>query len=159
MRRSPPLSRSGDEKKAAPARPLSAIWPEVLAQRDAMQALFAKPLEEVTHDDCSALGAAARKVDELTNEVLSYVPTIPNMEEARLRALGNMIIQLQGVMAKVRESALAEAPGQWVQLRFPLDQSLRGVESYFTPGEIGGQSVAARENYVSQPPPAALSPI
>ncbi len=66
---------------------------------------------------------------------------------------------MQGVTTKIRESALAEAPGQWVQLRFPLDQSLRAVESYFTPEELGGQSVAARPNFESKPPPAALSPI
>ena len=140
-------------------RPLSAIWPEVLAQRDTMQALLDKPLEEVTHEDCSALGAAARKVDELTGEVLSYAPTVPNQDEGRLRAIGDVIIHMQGVTAKIRESALAESPGQWIQLRFPLDQSLRAVESYFTPEELGGQSVATRENFETKPQPAPLSPI
>jgi hypothetical protein len=152
-------SRSGETPKTAPMRPLSAIWPEVLAQRDTMQALMLKPLEEVTHADCTALGAAARKVDELTGEILSYVPTMPNQDEAKLRALGDVIIHMQSVTAKIRESALAEAPGQWVGLRFPLDQTLRGFESYFTPEEVGGQSVASRENYETKPQPAALSPI
>jgi hypothetical protein len=153
-------SRSSDDAhKAAPVRPLSAIWPEILAQRDAMQTLMTKPLEEVTHEDCSALGAAARKVDELTGEILSYVTTTSNQDEGRLRSIGDVIIHMQGVMAKIRESALAEAPGQWIQLRFPLDQTLRGVETYFTPEELGGQSVATRENYETKPQPAPLSPI
>ena len=152
-------SRSDDAPKTVPTRPLSAIWPEVLAQRDAIQTLMNKPLEEVTHEDCSALGVAARKVDELVGEILAYVPTMAGQDEGRLRSIGDVIIRMQGVMAKIRESALAEAPGQWVQLRFPLDQSLRGFESYFTPEEIGGQSVASRENYETKPQPAALSPI
>ena len=152
-------SRSDDAPKTAPVRPLSAVWPEVLAQRDTMQTLMNKPLEEVTHEDCSALGAAARKVDDLTGEILSYVPTIPSLDEGRMRALGDVIIRMQSVTAKVRESALAEAPGQWVQLRFPLDQTLRVFESYFTPEEMGGQSVATRENFETKPQPVALSPI
>ena len=45
---------------------MPAIWAEVLAQRDKIQAIIAKELEDVTHEDCAALGAAARRVDELT---------------------------------------------------------------------------------------------
>jgi hypothetical protein len=153
-------SRSGEEpKKPSAVRPLSAIWPEVLAQRDTMQDILGKELEDVTHDDCSALGAAARRVDELTGEILSYVPTTPDQSEGRLRAVGDVIIQMQGVTSKIRESALAEAPGQWIQLRYPLDQVLRAVESYFTPEELGGQSVATRPDFETKPQPAALSPI
>jgi len=152
-------SRSDDAPKAAPARPLSAVWPELLAQRDAIQALMNKPLEEVTHEDCSALGASARKVNDLTGEILLTVPTMVSQDEMKLRSIGDVIIQLQGVTAKIRESALAEAPGQWVQFRFPLDQSLRNFESFFTPEEVGGQSVATRENFETKPQPASLSPI
>jgi hypothetical protein len=124
-----------------------------------MQDLMAKPLEEVTHEDCAALGAAARRVDELTADILSTVPTMPDQTEGKLRALGDVIIHMQGATGKIRESALAEAPGQWIGLRFPLDEALRSVESYFTPEDLGGQSVAARPNYEAKPQPAALSPI
>jgi len=153
-------SRSGEDGvKPSAARPMSAIWPEVLVQRDKMQELFAKPLEEVTHEDCAVLGAAARRVDELTNDILDIVPTMADQSEGKLRSIGDVIIHMQGVTGKIRESALAEAPGQWIQLRFPLDQSLRAVESYFTAEELGGQSVAARPNFEMKPQPAALSPI
>lgn len=153
-------SRAGEHaKKTADVRPMSAIWPEVLAQRDKMQDLMAKPLEEVTHEDCLALGAAARRVDELTGDILSTVPTMPDQSEGKLRSIGDVIIQMQGATGKIRESALAEAPGQWIGLRYPLDQTLRGVETYFTPEDLGGQSVAARPNYETKPQPAALSPI
>jgi hypothetical protein len=153
-------SRSQHEaKKTTDVRPMSAIWPEVLAQRDKMQDLMAKPLEEVRHEDCAALGSAARRVDELTADILSTVPTMADQTEGKLRALGDVIIQMQGATAKIRESALAEAPGQWIGLRFPLDQSLRAVESYFTAEELGGQSVASRPNFETKPQPAALSPI
>ena len=153
-------SRSGDPAtKPAPVRPLSAIWPDVLAQRDTIQTLLAKPLEEVTHDDCRALGAAARSVEELIGQILDYAPTAGEQNEGRLRAIGDMVIRMQGITGKIRESALAETPGEWVKLRYPLDQVLRAVESYFTPEEIGGQSVAARPDFETKPPPAALSPI
>ena len=152
-------SRSEEAKKTAAVRPMSSIWPEVLAQRDKMQDLMAKPIEEVTHDDCAALGAAARRVDELTGDILSTVPTMPDQSEGKLRALGDVIIHMQGAIAKIRESALAEAPGQWIGLRYPLDQSLRALESYFTVEDLGGQSVAGRANFETKPQPPALSPI
>ena len=153
-------SRSEQAKKpAAEVRPMSAIWPEVLAERDKMQDLMNKPLEEITHDDCTALGAAARRVDELTGDILSTVPTMADQSEGKLRSLGDVIIQMQGAIGKIRESALAEAPGQWINLRYPLDQTLHALESYFTPEELGGQSVAARPNFETKPQPAALSPI
>jgi hypothetical protein len=98
-------------------------------------------------------------VDELTGDILSTVPTMADQSEGKLRSLGDVIIRMQGAIAKIRESALAEAPGQWIGLRFPLDQTLHAVETYFTPEELGGQSVAARPNFETKPQPAALSPI
>ena len=80
--------------------------------------------------------------------------------EAKLaRAVTLAEIKAEASLAKIRESALAEAPGQWINLRYPLDQSLRAVESYFTPEELGGQSVVARPDFEVKPQPAALSPI
>jgi hypothetical protein len=154
-------SREKEEAQApSDARPLSVIWPEVLAQRDILQDMFAKPLEEVTHEDCAAVGAAARRIDALSGEILSWVPaSASGKDEGRLRSIGDVVIQMQGVTSKIRESALAETPGQWIYLRFPLDQTLRSAETYFTPEELGGQSVAARPNFESKPQPAALSPI
>lgn len=152
-------SRKEEAPKPGAARPMSAIWPDMLAQRDAIQKLLHKPIEEVGHEDCSALGAAARKVDELTNELLSALSERYAGDEAQLRATGDVVIRLQGVTSQIRESALAEAPGRWPGLAFPLDQTLHLVESYFTPEDLGGQSVAARPDFESKPLPAPLSPV
>ena len=152
-------SRKEEAPKPGAPRPMSAIWPEMLAQRDAIQKLLHEPIEEVSHDDCSALGAAARKVDELTNELLGALSERYAQDETQLRATGDVVIRLQGVTNQLRESALAEAPGRWPSLAFPLDQTLRLVESYFTPEDLGGESVAARPDFETKPLPAPLSPV
>lgn len=153
-------SRSEDAaQKPSSARPLSQVWADVLAQRDIMQTLMGKALEEVTHEDCAALGAAARRIDQLTEDLAATVPALPEQSEGQLRATGDAIMQLKGAMAKIRESALAEAPGQWVHLRFPLDRALRVLESYFPPEQLGPDSVTSRPNYESKPQPPPLSPI
>jgi len=152
-------SRREEPAKPSVHRELSAIWSDMLAQRDAIQKLLHRPIEEVTHEDCSALGAAARQIDQLTNDILAAVTDKHAGNEGQLRALGDVIIRLQAVTNKLRESALAEAPGQWPALAFPLDQTLRAVETYFTPEDLGGQSVAARPDFEKNPLPAPLSPI
>lgn len=152
-------SRKEEAPKPGAARPMSVIWPDMLAQRDIIQKLLHKPIEEVNHADCSELGAAARKVDDLTNELLNAASQAFVGDESKLRATGDVVIRLQGVTAQVRESALAEAPGRWPGLAFPLDQSLHSVESYFTPEDLGGQSVAARPDFETKPLPAPLSPV
>jgi len=146
-------------KRPDAARPMSAIWPDILAQRDVIQKLLHAPIESVTHADCSALGAGARKVDELTNELLSAISERYAGDENKLRATGDIVIRLQSVTNQLRESALAEAPGQWPALAFPLDQSLRGIETYFTAEDLGDQSVAARPDFETKPLPAPLSPV
>jgi len=152
-------SRRDESAKPSVHRQVSAIWSDMLAQRDAIQKLLHRPIEEVTHEDCSALGAAARQIDKLTNDVLAAVTDEHAGNEGELRAFGDAIIRLQAVTNKLRESALAEAPGQWAALAFPLDHTLRGVETYFTPEDLGGQSVAARPDFEAKPLPPPLSPI
>jgi len=152
-------SRKEEAPKPGAARPLSAVWPDLLAQRDAIQKLLHKPIEDVTHEDCSALGAAARNVDALTNEALGAISDKLAGDEGKLRAIGDIVIRLQAVTNQLRESALAEAPGKWLALAFPLDQTLRLAESYFTPEELGGQSVASRSDFETKPQPAPLSAI
>ncbi|MFI5315999.1 MAG: hypothetical protein ACHQ6T_09865 [Myxococcota bacterium] len=153
-------SRSRESKPPTPsARSLAAIWSDILAQRDAMHAIFTKDLELVTHEDCASVSAAARRIDELTSEFVNRVGATSAPGEGRLRALGDALGRVSAVLAKVRETALAEAPGAWVGLRFPLDQSLKGLESYFTADDLGNQSVTARPDFETSPPPPPFSPI
>ena len=156
-------SRAGDSKpgdKAVPGtRPIAAIWADVLGQRDTIHSIFTKDLESVTHEDCAALGASARRVDELTTELVSHVGGTSGQSDTRLRALGDAIARMAAVFAKVRETALSEAPGAFVNLRYPVDQSLRQVESYFSADDLGNESVLNRPGFETQPPPPAASPI
>jgi len=156
-------SRSRDSKpadKAVPGtRPLAAIWADVLAQRDVIHIVFMKDLEEVTHEDCATAGGAARKLDDLVTELTNHVGGMSEEGEGRLRAIGDALTRVSAVISKVRETAVAESPGAWVQLRFPLDQSLREFESYFTAADLGNESVMSRPGFETKPPPAAISPI
>jgi hypothetical protein len=157
-------SRSGDSKPAADAavagtRSLAAIWADVLTQRDVIHQIFVEDLEAVTHQDCADLGAAARRLDDLYSELATHLSAKSGQADGRLRAIGEIVARASGVVAKIRESALAEAPGVWITLRYPLDQSLRELESYFTADELAQESVMSRPGFEAQPPPAALSPI
>lgn len=152
-------SRSEQESRPGAARSLSAIWTDVLAQRDAIQTLMNKPLEDVTHEDCSALGDAARKLDGYMNELRGAVAAKSEKDEGRLRAIGDVILRMQSTTSQIRESALAEAPGAWAQLRYPFDQTVRSVETYFSADELGGQSVLTRPNFETKPIPPPPSPI
>ena len=153
-------SRSSDSKPpAAQARSVGDIWAEALAQRDAMHIVFMKDLEDVTHEDCAAVGASARRLDDLYSELVSVRGASKSKDEGKLRTLGDVLVRATGVTAKLRETALSEAPGAWVNLRFPLDQSLREVESYLSPDDLRGESVVSRPGFETKPPPAPLSPI
>jgi hypothetical protein len=157
-------SRSGDSKAPSDAaiagtRTIAAIWADVLTQRDVIHLIFVKDLEDVTHEDCSAVGAAARRLDELYSELASHVSAKGGQAEGPMRALGDVTMRASGVVAKVRETALAEAPGAWANLRYPLDQSLRELESYFTADELAQESVMNRPGFEAKPPEAPVSPI
>jgi hypothetical protein len=154
-------SRSRDSKPPAGAggRSLAAIWTDMLAQRDAMHLLFVKDLELVTHEDCAAVGASARRMDELTTELVNRLGGTSAQTEGRLRAIGETVSRLSAVISKVRETALAETPGAWFVLRYPVDQSLKEMERYFSADDLGNQSVTARPDFENEPPPVPLSPI
>ena len=157
-------SRSGDPvpskgAEIARTRPMAAIWADVLTQRDAIHMILVKDLEEVSHADCDAVGASARRIDDLYSELVNNIGAKSGEDEGRLRSIGDAVTRASGVIAKVRESAIAEAPGLWVILRYPLDQSLRELESYFTADDLGQESVMNRPGFEASPPPASLSPI
>jgi len=46
-------------------------------------------------------------------------------------------------------------PGGMIQ----LDAYLRGLESHFTPEQLGGQSVTTRPGFNPEPPAPPLSPV
>ncbi|HTO70306.1 MAG TPA: hypothetical protein VMR31_10635 [Myxococcota bacterium] len=152
-------SRKSAPEAAGANRPLSAIWPEVLAQRDIMHEIMLKPLEDVTHEDCAKVGAASRQLGALVKELTITVSLDKTLTEGRLRMLGDLLNRLDLAITKVRESALDEAPGLWVKLRFPLDQTLHDLESMFSAADLGGQSVVTRPGYETQPAPEGVSPI
>jgi hypothetical protein len=147
------------ETDARTPRPTTTVWADILAQRDAMHVLMTKELEDVTHEDCAQLGADSRKIEDLMGELRASVAADKNQSEGHLRALGDVLGQTDQTVAKIRESALNETPGAWAKLRFPLDQSLRSVETYFTAEQLGDQSVVHRPGFEASPPPSGASPI
>jgi hypothetical protein len=153
-------SRHEAASSAGSGRKLAEVWKEILAQRDLIHGVFMKPLEEVTHQDCADLGAAARQIDALTNEIGNAVTANgAKLDSARMRSIGVGVNRISQVTQRIREVALIEAPGAWPELRFPLDQSLRGFEGSFSPEELGGESVTLRPGFETQPLPAPLSPV
>jgi hypothetical protein len=148
--------KPGGEVKA---RPLPEIWKDVLAARDQFRVVSDKDLADVTHEDCALAGAAGRQLDQLSTELMQRIAETSSIDEGKKRTLASPLTQLQGVGNKLREAALDEAPGSFVVFKFPLDEALHAVESYFTAGELGAESVASRPNYESKPPPAPLSPV
>jgi hypothetical protein len=157
-------SRSGDSKPPADkaiggTRPVAEIWADVLAERDKIHEAFVKELEAVTHEDCAAVGASAQRLDALYTELVNHLGARSGDDLGRMRQLGDAIRGASAVVQKVRESALAEAPGSWPPLRFPFDRSLRDVERYFTAEELASGSVVNRPGFEAAPPPAARSPI
>ncbi|HTO07008.1 MAG TPA: hypothetical protein VMR86_08090 [Myxococcota bacterium] len=151
-------SRGHEAPKPVAGRTLAQIWPDILEQRDVIHAGFAKPLEEVTHQDCADVDAAARKIDALTSELGGALVPL-KLDPGRMRALGNAVSSLSAVTQQIRETALAEAPGAWPRLRFPLDASLRAFENFFSADDLGHQSVTLRPGFETAPLPAPLSPI
>jgi hypothetical protein len=154
-------SRSSDSPKpeAAAVRAVGDIWVDVLVQRDVIHLVFMKELEVVSHEDCAEVGAAARRMDDLFTELTNALGGMTSADAGRARSLGEVLTRTTGVIAKVRETALAEAPGAWPALRFPLDASLREVESYLNPDDLRGESVMRRPGFETKPLPEPLSPI
>jgi hypothetical protein len=154
-------SRSGDSTPAdTGTRPLAAIWADILTQRDQIHMVFMEDLEDVTHDDCARVGAAARRIDDLFSELVNHLGAKSGgADPGRVRSLGDTISRASTIIGKVRETALSEAPGAWPNLRFPLDQSLREIETYFSADELGRESVLGRPGFEAQPLPPPASPI
>jgi hypothetical protein len=152
-------SRSNQSKPAAADASLSKIWAEILDQRDAIHRVFMIELEDVTHQDCADLGAAARQMNSLMGDFTGAIGRMPNADSGKLRAVSDAISRLSSVTNRIREQALAEAPGAFPEQRYPLDFCLRDIERYFTADDLGGQSVASRPGFETEPLPAPLSPI
>jgi len=152
-------SRSNQGKPAQGDAPLPKIWGEILDQRDAIHRVFMIELEDVSHQDCADLSAAARHLDALTGELTGAIARMPNADSGKLRAVSDAVSRLSSVTNKIREQALAEAPGAFPEQRFPLDYALRDIERFFTVEDLGGQSVTARPGFETEPLPAPLSPI
>ena len=156
-------SRSGDSKPAAAPtgqRTIAAVWADMLTERDQIHLVFIKDLEEVTHQDCRDMGAAAGRMNELYSELLNILGAQSTVEDrGKMRALGDAVGRASSLVTRIRESALAEAPGMWPAMRFPLDQSLRDVESYFTAADLNSESIVKRPGFETVPPARAPSAI
>jgi hypothetical protein len=156
-------SRSSDSKPAAALpgqRTIAAIWADLLTQRDQIHLVFIKDMELVTHQDCRDMGAAAARMNELYSELLNVLGAQTTLEDrGRVRALGDAVGRASSVSTRIRESALMEAPGMWPAMRYPLDQSLRDVESYFTAADLNSESIVNRPGFEPTPLPPAPSAI
>jgi hypothetical protein len=152
-------SRQAKQEAKPGERTLAAIWGDVLARRDSLHELMTKPLEDVTHEDCAKVRDDAREVGDLMQEFGAALTRGNGLPEGQLRTMGEVVTSVAQVAAQIRAQALNEAPGSFVKLRYPFDQSLRQVESYLSADDLGGQSVVRRPDFETSPPPEGLSPI
>ncbi len=156
-------SRSSDSPPptALPGqRNVAAVWADMLTQRDQIHLIFIKDMEQVTHQDCRDMGAAAARMTELYSELLNILGATSTPDDrGRMRSLGEAVGRASNVVTRIRESALAEAPGMWPAMRWGLDNSIRDVESYFSAEALNSESIVKRpgfETTTPPPPPAAI---
>ncbi|HTO55038.1 MAG TPA: hypothetical protein VMR50_16770 [Myxococcota bacterium] len=151
-------SRSEHKPPAPGSRTPAAIWGDVLGQRNNIHLGFVKELEEVTHKDCADVGASAHRLDDLLSELMNTLGATIS-DRGQLRSIGDAASRLNSVVSQIRESALAESPGAWPELRFPLDFALYQMEQIVSPGVLGPDSVTSCPGFETKPLPRPPSPV
>ncbi len=138
-------------------RELSAIYADILTQRDRAQKAIAKGTA-MWHDDCAEVSAAAGQLEALITELQRRAAAMPEIGE-RMRGIDSHIGLTLGVIANLRENAVGEVVGMLPGAMIQLDAFLRSLEAFFTPEQIGTESVTARPGFNPNPPPPPPSPI
>lgn len=150
-------SGSAADADTVQARELSAIWADILTQRDRIQAATAKK-HEMWHEECAAVSSAAAELEKLATEMNGRIARMSALGE-RKNGIQSVVGNLEGLIEKLRSAAIHEVVGEMPNLMISLDASLRGLEGHFTPQEIGGESVANRPGFNPVQPPPPASPI
>ena len=153
-------SGSGEKGGAAgvvQARELPAIYGDILTQRDRIQKAIGKS-PDMWHEDCAEVAAGASELENLLTELMQRTTQMPELGEAATGVQSHVGLTL-GVIAAMRDNAIQEIVGMLPGSMIQLDAYLRGLESHFTPEQLGGQSVTTRPNFNPEPPPPALSPV
>jgi hypothetical protein len=152
---------SGSDEAAKPgtvqARDLPAIYADVLTQRDRVHKAIAKGTE-MWHEDCAEVSAGAGQLETLLTELQARAAAMPEFGE-KVRGIDSHLGLTLGVVTTMRDHALQEVVGMLPGSMIQLDAFLRGLESHFTPEQLGGQSVTERPGFNPNPPPPPPSPI
>jgi hypothetical protein len=139
------------------ARELSALWADILAQRDRIQVATAKK-HQMWHEECAEVSSAAAELEKLATEMNARVAEMPSLGERRNGVL-SLVENFEGLIEKLRVAAIHEVVGELPGMMISLDAYLRGLEGHFTPQEIGSESVANRPGFNPVQLPSAASPI
>lgn len=153
-------SGSGDDgakPATVQAREMPAIYADILTQRDRAQKAIAKGTD-MWHEDCAEVAAASAQLETLLTELQQRAAAMPELGD-RARGIDSHVGLTLGVISTLRENAVQEIVGMLPGSMIQLDAYLRGLESYFTPEQIGGESVTARPGFNPNPPPPPLSPV
>jgi hypothetical protein len=153
---------SGSGEEAAKSgvvepRELSVIYGDVLKQRDRIEKAIGKG-SEMWHEDCAEVASASAELETLMTEVLMRATQMPELGEA-IRGVESHVGLTMGVIANLRETAVQEVVGMLPGGMIQLDAFLRGLETHFTPEQLGGQSVTTRPNFNPEPPAPPHSPV
>jgi hypothetical protein len=153
-------SGSGEEgakTATVQARELPAIYSDILDARDRAHKAIAKGTD-MWHEDCAEVSAATGQLETLLTEVQQRASQMPELGTA-ITGLESHIGLTLGVVTMMRENAVQEVVGMLPGNMIQLDAFLRGLETHFTPEQIGGKSVTTRPGFNPNPPPPPPSPI
>lgn len=152
---------SGSEEGAKTAtvqpRSAAAAYGDILAQRDRAQKAISKGTE-MWHEDCAEVAGASAQLESLLTELQQRASETPALAGQQAGIHSHIGLTL-GVVAQMRENAVQEIVGMLPGSMIQLDSFLRGLESYFPPDQLGGQSVTTRPGFNPNPPPPPLSPV
>jgi hypothetical protein len=110
------------------------------------------------HEDCAEVSAGASQLETLLTELQIRVAQEQTFGDAA-RGIDSHVGLTLGVVTTLRDNAVQEVVGMLPGGMIQLDAFLRGLESHFTPDQLGGQSVTTRPGFNPNPPPAPPSPV
>jgi hypothetical protein len=142
---------------AIQARSLPAIWADILAQRDRVQAAVSKGTD-MWHEDCAEVSSAATVLEALSLELIQGVADLPSVEDRR-KSIQTLIGFLQTTIVTLRSDAIDETVGELPGVMIGFDALLQNFENHFTRDEIGSESVTSHPGFnpfYPAPPPSPI---
>lgn len=150
-------SEDGARPASVQARDIRAIYADILAQRDRVRKATSKGTE-MWHEDCAEVSAAAAELETLLAELQQRAAATPELA-GQMTGLESHVGLTLGVLTSLRDNAAQEVVGMLPPSANQLDAYLRGLESHFTPEQLGGESIENRPGFDPSPPAAPLSPV